>query len=140
MEEKTVRFWRVWVNDQGDSCQTQHALSGHKRSTFAQGCAPIWSAMHYTGHASLISLILIPGELGEWHENPKPQWIVPLCGRWCVETMDGMIVEMGPGDISFGGDQGTRSQQGHRSWAVGETPAELLLIQVSEPPPWNPCS
>ena len=54
--------------------------------------------------------------------------------------MDGVIVEMGPGEISFGGDQGTQNQQGHRSWAIGETPAELLLIQVSEPPPWSPCN
>ncbi|QNI55557.1 hypothetical protein SynBIOSE41_03074 [Synechococcus sp. BIOS-E4-1] len=45
-----------------------------------------------------------------------------------METMDGMVVEMGPGDISFGGDQGTRGRQGHRSWAIGDTPVELLLI------------
>jgi len=83
-------------------------------------------------------LILMPGEIGDWHENPMPQWIIPLRGRWCVETMDGVIVEMGPGDISFGGDQGTKNKKGHRSWAVGQAPAELLLIQVPEPPPWNP--
>ena len=69
--------------------------------------------------------------------KPKPQSIIRLHGQG-VETMDGVIVEMGPGEISFGGDQGTRNHQGHRSWAIGETPAELLLIQVSEPPPWSP--
>ena len=47
----------------------------------------------------------MPGEIGEWHENPMPQWIMPRRGRWRVETMDGVIVDMGPGDISFGGDQ-----------------------------------
>ena len=140
MKNDAVKFWRVWVNDQGESCQSLHSLSGHQQSVFAQGAAPIWSAVHYKGNAKLITLILMPGEIGDWHENPMPQWIVPLRGRWSVETMDGVIIEMGPGDISFGGDQGTTHGKGHRSWAVGQTPAELLLIQVPEPPPWNPCA
>ena len=131
-------YWRVWVNEQGASCQSKHSFKQHQQSVFAKGATPIWSAIHYSGHATLVTLILMPGELKEWHENPKPQWIIPLQGQWGVETMDGVIVEMGPGEISFGGDQGTRNHQGHRSWAIGETPAELLLIQVSEPPPWSP--
>ena len=139
MENYGIEFWRVWVNGSGESCQSLHSLVGHKQSVFAEGAAPIWSAMHYNACAKLITLILVPGEICEWHENPMPQWIIPLRGRWSVETMDGTIVEMGPGDISFGGDQGTNNRQGHRSWAVGETPAELLLIQVKGPPPWNPC-
>ena len=39
--------------------------------------------------------------------------------------MDGVVVEMGSGEISFNGDQETKQQRGHRSWAVGEEPAEL---------------
>ena len=139
MENYGIEFWRVWVNDSGESCQSLHSLVGHKQSVFAEGAAPIWSAMHYNACAKLITLILVPGEICEWHENPMPQWIIPLRGRWSVETMDGTIVEMGPGDISFGGDQGTNNKQGHRSWAVGETPVELLLIQVKGAPPRNPC-
>ena len=140
MKNHGIKFWRVWVNEQGKSCQSLHLLAGHKQSVFADGAAPIWSALHYSGIAKVVTLILMPGEIGEWHENPIPQWIVPLRGRWSVETMDGVIVEMGPGDISFGGDQRTKNKNGHRSWAVGENPAELLLIQVLDPPPWNPCS
>tara|TARA_Y100000766_G_scaffold169958_1_gene145970 strand:+ start:2679 stop:3131 length:453 start_codon:yes stop_codon:yes gene_type:complete len=139
MKNLGTKFWRVWVNGKGESCQGLHSLAGYKQSVFAEGAAPIWSAMHYSDSAKLITLILMPGEIGEWHENPMPQWIIPLRGCWSVETMDGVIVEMGPGDISFGGDQGTNNKQGHRSWAVGDTPAELLLIQVKALPPWNPC-
>ena len=106
---------------------------------FAEGAASIWSALHYSGSAKLITLILMPGEIGEWHENPMPQWIIPLRGRCRVQPMDGVIVDMGLGDISLSGDQGTNKRTAHRSWAVGETPAELLLIQVLDPPPWNPC-
>ena len=140
MKNFNFHYWRVWVNDQGASCQSKHSFKQHQQSVFAEGATPIWNAIHYSGHATLITLILMPGELKEWHENPKPQWIIPIHGKWGVETMDGVIVEMGPGEISFGGDQGTHNQQGHRSWAIGETPAELLLIQVSEPPPWIPCN
>ena len=138
MQNNELSYWRVWVNEQGKSCQSKHSFKDHKKSMFAQGASAIWSATHYSGHASIITLILMPGELKEWHENPNPQWIIPLHGKWGVETMDGVTVEMGPGEISFGGDQGTHNQQGHRSWVIGETPAELLLIQVSEPPPWSP--
>ena len=45
---------------------------------------------------------------------------------------------MGPGEINFKDDQRTRNKQGHRSWAIDEEPAELQLIQGSEPPAWNP--
>ena len=49
------------------------------------------------------------GWLGDWHENPKPQWVIPLSGRWFIETTDGHRVELGPGEASFGGDQGARA-------------------------------
>jgi hypothetical protein len=73
----------------------------------------------------------------DWHENPLPQWIVPLSGSWFVETMDGHRVEMGPGELSFGGDQGCRcldGKQGHLSGAVGSEPALLMLIQLDQLP------
>jgi hypothetical protein len=46
---------------------------------------------------------------GQWYENPAPQWIIPMSGRWFVGTMDGHRVEMGPGDASLGEDQGSSS-------------------------------
>ncbi len=140
MNPPIIKYWRVWVDKRGDSCQTLHALKGHQQSVFAKGTPAIWNAQHITGDTRLVTAILMPGVVGEWHENPSPQWIIPLRGRWGVETMDGKVVEMGPGDISFGGDQGTRNNQGHRSWAIGNSPSELLLVQVSEAPDWNPLS
>ena len=83
-------------------------------------------------------MVLPVGWIGEWHENPKPQWIVPLSGRWFVETMDGQRVEMGAGEISFGEDQGTTAdEQGHRghlSGTVGAEPAVLVTIQLDTAP------
>jgi hypothetical protein len=88
--------------------------------------------------ATVLFTVLPVGWIGDWHENPKPQWIVPLSGRWFVETMDGTRVEMGPGDISFGEDQNTRrdseGRQGHRSGTVGNEPATLMIVQLQETP------
>ena len=86
----------------------------------------------------MVVLVLPVGWVGEWHENPKPQWIIPLSGRWFVETMDGKRVEMGPGEVSFGGDQNTKTdaqgRKGHRSGTVGNQPAVTMLIQLEKDP------
>jgi hypothetical protein len=84
------------------------------------------------------------GWVGEWHENPKPQWIIPLSGRWFVEAMDGQRVEMGAGELSFGGDQNCRAsdgRRGHRSGTVGQTPAVLMVFQFEDTgAPASPCA
>ncbi len=99
------------------------------------GAAPQWNAILAARPARAMFSVLPAGWIGDWHENPAPQWIVPLSGRWFVETMDGRRVEMGPGEVSFGGDQGcradTRGHKGHRSGTLGAEPALLLLVQMS---------
>jgi uncharacterized membrane protein YphA (DoxX/SURF4 family) len=75
-------------------------------------CAGSRSAMDRrqdAGCATVFVTVLPVGWIGDWHENPKPQWIIPLSGRWFVESMDGQRVEMGPGEISFGEDKNTRN-------------------------------
>jgi hypothetical protein len=77
------------------------------------------------------------GWVGEWHQNPKPQWVIPISGPWSVETTDGKKVTMGPGDASFGGDQGAHAGEksgsvGHRSGTVGDHPAVLRVVQLKE--------
>jgi len=67
-------------------------------------------------HDATVFVTVLPvGWIGDWHENPRPQWIIPLSGRWFVESMDGVRVEMGPGEIrlarirtlaKFRGEQG----------------------------------
>ena len=88
--------------------------------------------------ATVLVVVQPVGWVGEWHENPKPQWIVPLSGRWFVETMDGERVEMGPGEVSFGGDQNTKpdaqGRKGHRSGTVGDQPSVNLIVQLEKDP------
>lgn len=138
MASPTIPYWRVWVDPEGTTRQTRHQLDHHQFANFAAGAGPLWSACHGTGPTTLITLVLPAGGVYDWHENPKPQWIVPLKGRWAVETMDGQTVTMGVGELSFGGDQGSRNGRGHRSWTVGSEDAVLLLLQVEAPPEWAP--
>jgi hypothetical protein len=47
--------------------------------------------------------------------------------------MDGHRVEMGPGELSFGGDQNCRTvdgRRGHLSGTVGDAPAVLMVVQL----------
>lgn len=72
----------------------------------------------------------------------------PLKGRWWVRAMDGTRIEMGPGDILFGEDQGVRplsdgpykGKKGHDAGNVGDDEVTLLVIQSASPPEINkPC-
>jgi len=86
--------------------------------------------------AAILFMVLPVGWVGEWHESPRPQWVVPLSGRWFIETQDGSRVEMGPGDIHWGQDIDTRSVdggRGHRSGQIGAEPCAMLLVQLKTP-------
>jgi hypothetical protein len=96
---------------------------------------PQWQGPTGTGAMTWLVTVQPVGWVGTWHENPKPQWIVPLSGRWFVESMDGERVEMGSGEIAFGGDQHCREVDGrcgHRSGTVGDIPATLLVVQLHD--------
>ncbi len=129
-----VPYWHVWTDEDGVSRQARRRLTDFALASISEGAAPSWIKRLSTPAARVVVLVLPAGWVGEWHENPEPQWIVPLSGRWFVETMDGARVEMGPGDLSFGGDQNTRpdahGRRGHRSGTVGSEPAVLMLVQM----------
>jgi hypothetical protein len=131
--KRSVSYWHVSVDREGVSHQEKRTVSGFTHRVVSEGAAAIW-VRELEGQPSRAVLAVLPvGLVGAWHENPEPQWIVPLSGRWFVETMDGTRVEMGPGELSFGGDQGTRTvdgRHGHRSGAVGSMPAVLLLLPM----------
>src|ERR1019366_7581179 len=104
----TVPFWHVWTDEKGVSHQKRGEMSAFEFQSISPGAAASWIDRRTTPGAKVDILYLPVGWVGEWHENPKPQWIIPLSGRWFVETMDGTRVEMGAGEISFGGDPNCR--------------------------------
>jgi hypothetical protein len=132
-----IPYWHVWCDESGISHQRRASINCNELKSVSPGSAQIWQCVTSNGPAKVLFLTLLPGEDGSWHENPAPQWIVPVSGRWFVETMDGVRVAMGAGDISFGGDQGCKAidgKKGHLSGALDGEPAVLMLIQVQDQP------
>jgi len=138
-----LHYWHVWTDERGTSHQTRCALTSFERQSMG-GAAAQWNDWQAASTGGLVFTVLPVGWVGEWHENPKPQWILPLSGRWFVESMDGTRCEMGAGDLSFGGDQGCvmdlQGRKGHRSGTLGDQPAVLMIVQLDVvPAPNRPC-
>lgn len=138
-----VPYWHVYTAEDGISRQTLCTLKDFRLKGMS-GAAPQWQNEIGT-ETSTVNISVMPiGWVGDWHENPKPQWIVPLSGRWFVETMDGHRVEMGAGDLSFGQDQGCkpnpRGHKGHLSGTVGNEPCVVMIVQLQDSiGPIGPC-
>src|SRR5262245_25676516 len=104
-----VFYWSVWAGTDGATHISRCAMTGFALRAFAPPAAPEWTRPLPEEVTGITFAVQPVGWVGEWHENPKPQWIVPISGRWFVETTDGGRVVMGPGEVSFGGDQGARA-------------------------------
>jgi len=138
----TTVYWHLWTDDDGVSHQSRCTLTAFEQARVGDA-APQWNDAQARGEATVVFTVQPVGWVGEWHENPAPQWIVPLSGRWWVESMDGQRVEMGPGELSFGEDQHCRAdaegRKGHRSGTLGDEPAHLMTVQLHVPPRCGPC-
>ena len=130
-------YWHVFADAHGVSRQQRRVLDDFQQQSMG-GASPQWNAVQHAAPDKLLFSVLPVGWRGDWHENPAPQWILPLSGRWFVETMDGTRVEMGAGELSFGGDQGctadAQGHKGHRSGTIGDEPAVLMIVQVEQAP------
>jgi hypothetical protein len=134
-ESPGIPFWHVWTDTKGVSHQTRQTLHDFQMQVISAGNAPQWLSAPCKGDITVLFSVLPAGWSGPWHENPAPQWVIPISGAWGVETMDGTQVEMGVGELSFGGDQNTREQNGkygHLSWVVGNQPCQLMIVQLSQ--------
>jgi len=131
-----IEYWHVWTDEEGVSHQDRRVLNDFEQESMGGDAEPQWNNHLLKSNAKIMFSELPVGWRGSWHENPKPQWIIPLSGKWFVETMDGHRVEMGPGDISFGGDQNTKEddegRKGHLSGTIGGHPARLMIIQLTD--------
>jgi hypothetical protein len=131
----SLAYWHVWADDEGGTHQTRCELTDFAKKSMG-GAALQWNDTLLVSPATVLIAIQPVGWIGDWHTNPRPQWIVPLSGRWFVETTDGTRVEMGPGELSFGADQNTKpdveGRKGHRSGTVGDVPAVLMVIQLED--------
>lgn len=142
MPPPRIPYWHLWIDADGVSHQARCELDSFELKGVG-GAAPQWNDQQPCGEATTVFTVQPVGWVGEWHENPAPQWIVPLSGRWWVEAMDGTRVEMGPGELSLGEDQGCKAdangRKGHRSGVIGDQPAVLMTVQLHVPPVRRPC-
>ncbi len=137
----SIPYWHLWTDDTGISHQTPCALTAFALKGVG-GADPQWNNKHATHPSTVVITVQPVGWVGDWHENPAPQWIVVLSGRWWIESMDGTRIEQGPGEFSFGEDQGCTNmngRKGHRSGTIGDQPAVLMTVQLHIDPRRTPC-
>ena len=127
-----VSYWHLHTDANGVSHQSRCTMSRFEMKAIQPAAAPQWQGQKHHDGMTVMVTVLPVGWVGDWHENPKAQWIIPLSGRWFVEAMDGGRVEMGPGELSFGEDQGCTvrdGKTGHLSGTVGNEPAVMMIVQ-----------
>ena len=137
----SVPFWHLWTDGDGVSHQKQCALEEFTLKGVG-GADPQWNNKHNTVSSTVVVTVQPVGWVGTWHENPAPQWIIVLSGRWWIESMDGTRIEQGPGEFSFGEDQNCtemEGRKGHRSGTIGDEPAVLMTVQLHVDPKHEPC-
>jgi len=127
----TMPFLHMKVAENGDSSIAPELLDGFVRRVVSGDTPPIWMRK-VEGRITGGWFTTLPiGWRGEWHESPEPQWVIPLSGRWFIETADGTRIEMGPGDIHWGADLDTSGGKGHLSGQIGDEPCVQLLVQFA---------
>src|ERR1700735_355186 len=117
-----IPYYCLWSEPAGISRIEVCTLDSFTKRSVGGQAAPMWMRQ-FPGNVEAIFFTVLPvGWVGEWHESPKPQWVVPLSGRWFIEAQDGSRIEMGPGEIHWGEDMGTSyidGGRGHRSGQIG---------------------
>jgi hypothetical protein len=128
----TMPFWNMLPDAEGRSTIMQQALAGFALDSVSGDAAPIWMR-EFQGEVKAVWFNIMPvGWVGEAHSTPALQWVVPLSGRWFIETQDGTRVEMGPGDIHWGADlagDGVNATTAHRSGQLGDVPCVQMMVQ-----------
>ena len=133
----SMSYWHVYTDADGVSAQVKCQLSDFVFKGVGPGISPQWNDKMDSAQAGVTFTVLPVGWIGEWHENPKPQWIAVLTGRWFVETMDGHRVEMGPGELMMGEDHNTNGGTGHRAGTVGAEPCSIIVTGLDVTPTVN---
>jgi len=127
----------MWTDTDGISKVTETFMTGFGMKSIGGGADPQW-LRPFAGDVKSIKFAVLPvGWVGDWHESPQAQWVIPIKGKWYLETQDGARAEMGPGDIHFGQDIGTKEvngKKGHISGCLGEEPCFQMIVQFKESP------
>ncbi|MBT8508849.1 cupin [Methanomicrobiaceae archaeon CYW5] len=123
-----VTYYRIYADSQGDS----HLDVVTVGQSLAQGAPP--AAPFYISEDRAASKYRFytfePGWIGELHPAPTRQFLALLSGEVEVETTDGTIRRLGPGDLILLEDT---SGKGHVTKNTGDGYAMFLVVPVPAP-------
>ena len=133
-DRPTLRYPHVYTGPDGRSTIGEGVLAGFDKESMGGSSGEQFNLPFAEGPMKIMFSVLPADFDGDWHENPRPQWILPTEGGWWVETQDGKRVELRAGDLSFGGDQNTTADadgnKGHRSGTLDGKPCEMMIVQL----------
>lgn len=129
----SMPFWEMKPGSDGRSTIDRQWLDGFVQRSVSGDAAPSWMRA-FNGKVETIWFNVLPaGWQGVWHPSPALQWVVPLSGRWFIETQDGARVDMGPGDIHWGADVASGNNAiAHLSGVIGDAPCVQLMIEFDK--------
>ena len=140
MPAPTFSYPHVYTKPDGRSSIKTSTLAGFEEKSMGGNSGSQWNLEWLTEQPCTILFSELPADFdGDWHENPKPQWILPMEGGWWVETQDGKRAEFRVGELSFGGDQNTTpdadGNKGHRSGVLDGKPCRMMIVQLLDGEP-----
>lgn len=133
-----IPYWSQWTDKAGETHTTKCFMSGLESQPFA--AAPQFVRRFPGPVESTVFTQLPVGWVGDWHANPKRQWVMVLSGEYYMETSDGTSATLRAGDVFFGGDQGAKPNKadpkkiGHFSRVNGNVPSDHVIIQLKGEP------
>jgi quercetin dioxygenase-like cupin family protein len=133
-----IPYWSQWTDQSGQTHTTRCVMSGLKSQPFA--ASPQFVRRLPGEVESTIFTQLPVGWVGNWHMNPKRQWVIVLSGEYYMETSDGTSATLRAGDVFYGADQGAKpsatdpKKVGHFSRVVGNEPSNHVILQLKDDP------
>lgn len=132
-----ISYVSLYSDEQGVSHQAQCFLDKLSFQQFSVKGDPELVSTDDMHTARYVYNIMPVGWSGTWHKSPMPQWVIPVEGKWYIETMDKHKVVYSVGELSFGDDVHAKLYKGkigHLSGSVGNAPAKVMVIQVDSLP------
>ncbi|MEI7857601.1 MAG: cupin domain-containing protein [Methanomicrobiales archaeon] len=121
----TVTYHRLYADAQGgshfDTVTVEQSLA-----TGAPPAAPFYiSADHTSSKYRFYSFQ--PGWIGDWHPCPTRQFLALMSGTVEMETTDGTVRRLGPGDLVLLEDT---SGKGHVTRNIGDGYATFFVVPI----------
>ena len=74
-----IPYWHLYVDEEGVSHQKQCHLTNYELAQVGPA-DPQWNNKQGKHPSTVVFTVQPVGWVGDWHENPAPQWIVVLSG------------------------------------------------------------